>query len=123
MTEYLEPIRGFMDDAIADNLDYDVIHRNLLAHCNARWDEYWYAGVIWLADARTDGLVVGYAFRNHWYWHNNYGPNMQTFIFWKDYNCGPRDGAGGMGGPTEHVSGTAPSEVDGGYNNQVQEWI
>ena len=31
--------------------------------------------------------MVGYAFRHHWFWVNNYGMSSQTFIIWKDYKC------------------------------------
>ena len=43
--------------------------------------------VYWLNDLSRDGIVYGFAFRAHWYWHNNYGPNSQSFIIWKDYRC------------------------------------
>ena len=33
------------------------------------------------------GLMYGYAFRGHWFWINDYGPNHITYIVWKDYNC------------------------------------
>ena len=120
MTGYLEPIRGFIDDAIADNLDYTSIHRNLSARCNARWDRFWYVGVFWLVDPSTDGVVVGYAFRGHWFWRNNYGPNKQTFIVWKDYNCGT---PGGMDGETEHNIPAGPNAHESNYFTNIRDWI
>ena len=44
-------------------------------------------GVVWLSNASSDMVLVGYAFRGHWYWHNGYGTRQISILVWKDYNC------------------------------------
>jgi len=38
-----------------------------------------------------DGVVDGYAFRDHWLWYNDNDISHLSFIIWKDYNCDPSD--------------------------------
>ena len=58
--------------------------RNISTALNDLWDEAWNVVVAELADALTDLVVCGYAFRNHWFWINNY--HMFSYVIWKDYN-------------------------------------
>ena len=32
-------------------------------------------------------LLYGYAFRRHWFWHNQYKGGEWTYVIWKDYHC------------------------------------
>lgn len=37
--------------------------------------------------SKSDSVVYGYAFRDHWIWFNNYNDSSISYIIWKDYNC------------------------------------
>ena len=58
---------------------------NISAALNAMWDPAWNVAVLQKSDPKVDVVVVGYAFRNHWTWHNNY--RTYSIGIWKDYNC------------------------------------
>lgn len=55
---------------------------------NSVWDKAWNVFVTELSDYQTDSIVYGYAFRDHWFWLNNYGSDHLCYVIWKDYNCG-----------------------------------
>lgn len=61
---------------------------------NTKWAPAWNVVVVKIAnaDSYNDVVLYGYAFKNHWMWHNGWTSSQisgQTFSFviWKDYNC------------------------------------
>lgn len=61
---------------------------NISNNLNAKWDPAW--NTVTAFNVRGAGtisnVVYGYAFNNHWLWHNDYS-NTVSVILWKDYNC------------------------------------
>ena len=53
---------------------------------NTKWDSAWNVFVLKNSNADYNAVFVGYAFRDHWLWNNNYH-NHYTIVIWKDYNC------------------------------------
>lgn len=61
-------------------------------HLNDLWDPAWNVVVAYNTKdgENIDTVLVGYAFRDHWYWFNGFKMNDNHyvgFIIWKDYNC------------------------------------
>jgi hypothetical protein len=53
---------------------------------NAEWDPAWNV-VLARMSGQNNGVVYGYAFRNHWLWYNDFENTKITIIIWKDYHC------------------------------------
>lgn len=58
---------------------------------NTAWDPAWNVFVIGFDNPDQNGVVYGYAYKDHWFWENNYHKagvaTNKSFIIWKDYNC------------------------------------
>ena len=58
---------------------------NISNSLNEMWDPAWNVVVGYLTDLLIDSVFCGYAFRFHWFWHNNYKGYSIAIV--KDYNC------------------------------------
>ena len=59
---------------------------NISNSLNEMWDPAWNVVVGKLIYLTIDFTFCGYAFRFHWFWHNNY--KGYSIVISKDYNCG-----------------------------------
>ena len=82
----LEFVREAIDNAFDDGLTKKAFSLNVTAVCNARYDRFWNVVNGKTRQVTDDAVVFGYAYRQHWFWINNYRGGYFVIV-WKDYNC------------------------------------
>jgi hypothetical protein len=105
----LGDVYGVIDEAFrhADSglISYSQITSTISTTLNTKWDSAWNVFVLKNSNREYNAVFVGYAFRDHWLWNNDYH-NHYTVVVWKDYNCA-----------TWTTVNLSPSSFSNGFNN------
>lgn len=87
MEDVYAVIDGQFREADSGIIPYTQISSRISNALNNKWESAWNVFVFKNSNREYNAVFVGYAFRDHWLWNNDYH-NHYTIIVWKDYNCG-----------------------------------
>jgi len=72
--------------ASVNNIQYSQVAYTISRIMVTTWDNAWNVFVIKNSNYKHNSVSIGYAFRDHWLWNNDFYHGY-SIVLWKDYNC------------------------------------